>query len=52
MELDLVDLLEGPLDELADLAERAPSEANRAWLCGVIYHRRVLEHLHPAFSGS
>ena len=47
MELDLVDVLEGPLDELADLAERAPSAANRAWLHGVIFHRRAIESLHP-----
>lgn len=48
-ELDLVDLLEGPLDELADLAERAPSEMNRAWLHGLIFHRRVIQAFHPRF---
>ncbi len=49
MELDLVDILEGPLDELTDLAERAPSDENKAWLHGLIFHRRAIEALHPCF---
>ena len=50
MELDFVDVLEGSLDLLADLAERAPTEANKAWLHGLIFHRRSVETLHPTFS--
>lgn len=51
MELDHVDILEGPIDQLADLAERAPTKSNKAWLHGVIFHRRVIESLHPLAGG-
>lgn len=39
-ELDYVDAFAGPLDELSELAERAPSESARQWLKGMIDARR------------
>lgn len=51
MELDHVDILEGSIDQLADIAERAPTESNKAWLHGVIFHRRVIDSLHPLAGG-
>lgn len=38
--LDYVDPFTGPLGELADLAEQAPSESARQWLNGLIDARR------------
>jgi hypothetical protein len=47
MELDFVDIYEGSLDELRDMANRAPSPSARFWLKGWIGCREQRE----AFSG-
>ncbi|WP_334159295.1 hypothetical protein [Oryzomicrobium sp.] len=49
MELDFVDILEGDIDQLADLADRAPAPECKGWLEGLIFHRRALQGLHPSF---
>lgn len=38
-ELDFVDAYDGPLDEVRDLAAKAPSESARGWLTGLVAAR-------------
>lgn len=44
MELDFVDVWEGPIEELEKLARTAPTPTAAAWLGGVIHTRKMMRN--------
>ncbi len=42
MELDFVDVMEGSIEELEELARTAPTRAARLWLLGLIHARKMM----------
>lgn len=43
MELDFIDLIEGPLNEIERMASIAPSESARSYLLGIISARSAMQ---------
>lgn len=45
MELDFVDIHEGSIEDLEELARTAPTREAAAWLYGFIHHRKMMRDL-------